>query len=757
MKTCKVIAAFVSKLIRAIVILIRSSVLVRLGLAALLSTTSVWLSVVFGGTVGPGVFPFLFPVCLMSVWFGGVFAGILATLILALGAGYYHLPPPGWAITNISDAIGLTAFVLSGILVSWVVDSLQRSHSLVHAVLTSIGDAVISSDSKYRVRFMNPQAEVLTGWYRYEAKNKLLAEVLKIGSPGEADVDVQQLLIQAKHERRAVIFPPQAFLTQKSGRALAVDASVAPIRSRNGKLGGYVIVFRDDTDRRLNQEALIEAEARYREIFENAVVGMFQITPQGRYLRVNRVMALMHGYDSPEQMVDAVSDLWSQEFPNPDQRRNFERLLNEHTAVLAFPVETLRRDGTRLPVVVNARLVRDLQGNALYYEGTQEDVSERKRMQEQFEQAQRLEAIGRLAGGVAHDFNNILGVVSGYCTLIDQRLGANHPVASFLTQIRAVSDRGAALIRQLLAFSRKQAVQPSVLDLNQVIRESLPILERLLGEDISISLNLCEEAAMILADFGQLEQILMNLAVNARDAMPLGGKIGIESRNVELDNEYTKKYPGVVSGSYVMLCFSDNGLGIDEASLPHIFEPFFTTKEPGKGTGLGLATIYGIVKQNNGNVWVYSEVGHGTTFKIYLPQTKSMASRLKERPAPFPAGGTESILIVEDDVALLEVVGAMLESSGYRVQTASNEAAAIEIAQRNPAHINLLLSDVVMRDTSGPELSKKLKLIQPEMKVLYMSGYVGDKVRDYGSRDVLEKPFTKNDLLRRVRAALEGE
>ena len=745
----------VSKLVGTTLFLIRSSVLVRLGLAAVLSATSVWLSVLLGGVVGPGVFPFLFPVCLVSAWFGGVLSGILATFVLAIGAEYYHLPPPGWPISSVSDAIGLTAFVLSGILVSWVVDSLQRSHSLVHAVLTSIGDAVISTDSKHRVKFMNPQAEILTGWSANEAKNKLLVEVLRISSPGEAEVDVQRFLAEAKHQRRPVAFPAQAFLTQRSGRSLAVDDSVAPIRLGNGKMGGYVIVFRDDSDRRLSQEALIEAEARYRAIFENAVVGMFQITPQGRYLRVNKVMALMHGYDTPEQMVNDVSDLWRQEFTDPDQRRNFERLLNEHLAVLAFPLETLRRDGTRLSVVVNARLVRDLPGNALYYEGTQEDIGERKRLQAQFEQAQRLEVVGRLAGGVAHDFNNILGVVSGYCTLIDERLGANHPVASFITQIRAVSDRGAALIRQLLAFSRKQVVQPSVLDINQVVRESLPMLERLVGEDFSISLALVDEPGMVLADFGQLEQILMNLAVNARDAMPFGGNISIETRNVEFDSEYTKKY-AAAPGPYIMLCFSDNGPGIDEATLPHIFEPFFTTKDPGKGTGLGLATVYGIVKQNNGNIWVYSEVGHGTTFKIYLPKTGEVASFPKDRPALSSVGGTEAILIVEDDVALLDVIATMLKSSGYRVHTASTEAAAIEIAATCPGALDLLISDVVMRGTSGPELADKLRLLQPEMKVLYMSGYVGDKLRCYGPLKVLEKPFAKNELLGRVRAALDS-
>jgi CheY-like chemotaxis protein len=281
------------------------------------------------------------------------------------------------------------------------------------------------------------------------------------------------------------------------------------------------------------------------------------------------------------------------------------------------------------------------------------------------------------------------------------------------------------------------------------------MLERLVGEDFSISLALVDEPGMVLADFGQLEQILMNLAVNARDAMPFGGNISIETRNVEFDSEYTKKY-AAAPGPYIMLCFSDNGPGIDEATLPHIFEPFFTTKDPGKGTGLGLATVYGIVKQNNGNIWVYSEVGHGTTFKIYLPKTGEVASFPKDRPALSSVGGTEAILIVEDDVALLDVIATMLKSSGYRVHTASTEAAAIEIAATCPGALDLLISDVVMRGTSGPELADKLRLLQPEMKVLYMSGYVGDKLRCYGPLKVLEKPFAKNELLGRVRAALDS-
>jgi PAS domain S-box-containing protein len=732
---------------------IRSNGATRLGLASLLGGISVWLSVLLGGSVGPGVFPFLFPICLISVWFGGILAGILVTLILALGAAYYHLPPQGWAIRDRTDVIGLLVFVLSGVLVSWIVDSLQRSHSLLRAVLTSIGDAVITTDREHSVRFMNPQAETLTGWFKREAEKKSIAQVLKVNDLKETQIDVKGLLAQAMQEGRPVKVPPRSFLARKSGTPLPVDDSIAPIQTRMGKVCGAVVVFRDDTTRRQSEQALIEAEARYREIFESAVVGMFQSTLQGRYLRVNRAMASMHGYESPEHMVDEVADIWQQEFADPNQRVSFERLLREHMAVRAFPLETVRRDGTRLSIVINARLVRDTQGNALYYEGTQEDVTDRKRLEAQVEQAQRLEAVGRLAGGIAHDFNNLLGVIIGYCSLAEQKLSASDPAAQFIRQIKAAGDRGAALIRQLLALSRKQVVQPTVLDLNEVILELSPMLERMVGEDIAISFHLAAELGLILADFRQLEQVLMNFAANARDAMPIGGTIKIETRNIELDYEYTKQHTAALQGPHVMLSFSDSGHGIDKAALPHIFEPFFTTKESGKGTGLGLATVYGIVKQNDGDIWVYSEVGHGTTFKIYFPRTDELLTP-RSRSDTLHEGGTETILIVEDDAELLDVVAKMLKSGGYRVQTAMSEAAALEIVERSTEKVDLLLTDVVMRGISGPALSAKIQLARPATRVLYMSGYVGDKLRDYGPLEVLEKPFTKNDLLGRVRAAL---
>jgi PAS domain S-box-containing protein len=736
---------------------VRAHATFRLGFAFLLSGLSIWMSVLLGGSVGLGVFPFLFPICVLSVWVGGILSGIVATVLLALGAAYYHLPPRGWYISNTADVIGLSAFVLSGFLVSWIVDSLQRSHSLIRAMLTSIGDAVISTDNQLCVQFMNPQAEMLTGWFSGEAEAKPLAEVLRLSSSKGTDVDVQGLLIQAIRECRSVSIPPQSFLAHKSGGALPIIDSIAPIREHTGKVRGVVVVFRDDTNRRRSEEALKKAETRYREIFENAVVGMFQSTPQGRYLRVNKAMASMHGYDSPEQMVDAVSDIWSQEFTDPNQRESFERLLNEHRAVHSFPSETIRRDGSRLASVVNARLVCDSQGNALYYEGTQEDVSDRKRLEAQLGYAQRLEAVGRLAGGIAHDFNNILGIIYGCCSLAQQRAAADDPIAKLIMQIREAGDRGAALVRQLLAFSRKQVVQPTVLDLNQVILKSSSMLERLVGEDIMITLNLEDKLDSVIADFGQLEQILMNFAVNSRDAMPHGGTIRIETRNVELDSEYSKLHSGVLPGAHVMFSFSDSGHGIDKDALPHIFEPFFTTKELGKGTGLGLATVYGIVKQHKGNIWVYSEAGRGTTFKIYLPRTGAIEGSTPADSEISDQRGTESILIVEDERSLLEVVATMLESSGYRVRKATSGAMGLEFIEQNAEKVDLLLTDVILRDTSGPELAAKVQIIQPGIKVVYMSGYTGDKLRDCGPLEVLEKPFTKNQLIARLRAAVESK
>lgn len=389
----------------------------------------------------------------------------------------------------------------------------------------------------------------------------------------------------------------------------------------------------------------------------------------------------------------------------------------------------------------------------------EKEVTERKLAEEQLRQAQKMEAVGKLAGGVAHDFNNLLTVINGQTELSLRRLNEDDPVYRKLEAIKDAGERAAALTHQLLAFSRKQILQPRVLDLNQVIFETNKMLKRLLGEDIDLLIGLTPDLGKVKADPNQIEQVLMNLSVNARDAMPLGGKITIETDNVYIDKEYASHHFSVRPGQYVVLAVSDTGCGMDTETQAHIFEPFFTTKEVGKGTGLGLATVYGIVKQSGGNVWVYSEVGRGTTFKVYLPCVESPVeeSRAGVQDAKPPTG-TETVLLVEDEENVRNMTKEILQESGYQVLEAKHGQEALLVAGQHLGPIHLMLSDVVMPQMSGRELAARLSPIRRDMRVLYMSGYTDDAIVHHGVLDegmaFIEKPFTPNALAHKLRQVL---
>ena len=399
-------------------------------------------------------------------------------------------------------------------------------------------------------------------------------------------------------------------------------------------------------------------------------------------------------------------------------------------------------------------------------DGLKKEVDERKqaeealhRSEEQLRQSQKMEAVGKLAGGVAHDFNNLLTAINGHSELAMRRLGDDDPLYRKLEAIKNAGERAASLTRQLLAFSRKQILQPKVLDLNQVVFEMNKMFQPLIGEDIDLFTRLVPDLGKVKADPGQIEQVLMNLTVNARDAMPLGGRLTIETANVYLDEAYAKHHATVRPGWYVMLAVSDNGCGMDEATRERIFEPFFTTKEVGKGTGLGLSTVYGIVKQSGGNIWVYTEAGRGTTFKVYLP----CVDRGIEEPESSTDDnkvleGTETVLLVEDEEVVRDMAREILEESGYRVLEAKHGREALLVAERHRGPIHLMLSDVVMPQMSGRELAEHLTPLRSEMKVLYMSGYTDDAIVHHGVLDegmaFIGKPFTPNALARKVRETL---
>jgi nitrogen-specific signal transduction histidine kinase/DNA-binding response OmpR family regulator len=392
-----------------------------------------------------------------------------------------------------------------------------------------------------------------------------------------------------------------------------------------------------------------------------------------------------------------------------------------------------------------------------------EDVTERRTLEQQLRQSQKMEAVGRLAGGIAHDFNNLLMVISGYSEFLLERLGSDPSLRGPAQEIASASDRASSLTRQLLAFSRKQMLTPRILDLNGVVTENIKMLTRMIGEDIDLVMVPGMNLGAVRADAGQIEQVIMNLAVNARDAMPSGGKLTIETSNMTLDEEYARFHPPLQPGDYIMVAISDTGAGMDMETQSHIFEPFFTTKGP-KGTGLGLSTVYGIVKQSGGYIWVYSEVGKGTTFKIYLPRVAST----NEAVAPLSARagaqrvepGTETILVVEDEANLRALARQFLERQGYKVIEAADGAVAMQIAVAHEGVIHLLLTDVIMPGMNGRELAQRISEIRPNVKILYMSGYTENVVGHNGTLDagvrLLQKPFTLRELKIKVREVLDA-
>ncbi len=483
---------------------------------------------------------------------------------------------------------------------------------------------------------------------------------------------------------------------------------------------------------------------------------------------VSRQIEELLGYSIHEWL--STPNFWLR-IVHPDDRERARREAAEIFASASGGVSQFRwiaRDGRTVWVEIRASVIVDRTGRPVGVRGVATDITaakegeaQRASLEAQLLQAQRLESIGRLAGGVAHDFNNLLTVINGYADMARLDLGPGHAAAADLREIRAAGDRAASLTQQLLAFSRRQLLQPRVLVLNQLIAEVNRLLQRVLGEDIELVTRLDPALGAIKADPGQMEQVIMNLAVNARDAMPQGGVLVLETSNLILDRQYADEHMSLPEGSYVLLTASDTGVGMDAAVLPHIFEPFFTTKETGKGTGLGLSTVYGIVKQSGGWIWVYSEPGHGTAFKIYLPRVDEPVLALEPaaRDDDHPTG-TETILVVEDDPMVRRLVTQVLHKSGYTVLEAAGGAEAAAICADRSRAIDLMVTDVVMPVTSGRELAARLRSARPRMRVLYMSGYTDDSVVRGGLLDAsmafLQKPFTATALTRKVRDVLDA-
>ena len=504
-------------------------------------------------------------------------------------------------------------------------------------------------------------------------------------------------------------------------------------------------------------QRLKNSELRYRSLFERNLAGVFCTAPDGTYLDCNEAYAHILGYASREEVLcSSAFEL----YVNPTERTDRLARIRREKTFTNVEVRLRRKDGSFVWALQNVTLMVDAQRNE-FIEGTIVDITERKRLEEQLRQSQKMEAVGQLAGGVAHDFNNLLTVIKGYSRMVLDQPRPEENVRANVEQIEAAAERAVSVTRHLLAFSRKQVLQPRVIDLNVLTVNLDQMLRRLIGDDIVVETVTAPDLGSVNADPGQIEQVIMNLVVNARDAMPKGGKLTLETANVDLDADYARDHDGVHPGRYVMLAVSDTGVGMDPEIQLRIFEPFFTTKETGRGTGLGLSTAYGIVKQSGGHIWVYSEPGQGTTFKIYFVRVDRPAEVIPQMAAPAtPIRGTETIFLVEDDQQVRELTQSVLVSIGYSVLVAANGPEVKTTCEQYPNAVHLLLTDVVMPGISGREVAKQVSARWPNAKVLYMSGYTANSIVHHGVLDegtfFLPKPFTPSALTNKLREVLDG-
>jgi two-component system cell cycle sensor histidine kinase/response regulator CckA len=540
-----------------------------------------------------------------------------------------------------------------------------------------------------------------------------------------------------------------------------------PLRTRDGSVrevefvsnvyeenGPQVIQcnIRDITERKQVEGDLRDSEERYRDLVENAIDMIYTHDLDGNYLSVNKAVEKITGYSREEALTMNLAQSVAPEYLATARQMIAARLAG--TEVTAYELEIIAKDGHRVVIEVNTRIIYE-NGAPIGMQGIARDISKRKQLEDQFRQSQKMEAIGVLAGGIAHDFNNMLTVINGYSDLTLKNMSLEDPLRHNIEEVKDAGDRAAMLTGQLLVFSRKQVLKPSVHNLSTAILNIEKMLRRIIRESIEFRMVLDPNLGNIKADPGQIEQVIMNLAINARDAMPDGGTLTIETQNVCLDEGYVSQHIEIAPGPFVKMTVTDTGEGMNEETQRRVFEPFFTTKDLGRGTGLGLSTVYAIIKQSGGDIMVYSEVGHGTTFKIYLPCVDEVVQK------PRSAGdseeilsGTETILLVEDEEIVRNLVSTILTGYGYNVLVAVNGRAAQSKCETYSEPIHMLLTDVIMPKMSGSELKEQVVKLRPDIKVLFMSGYTDDAISHRGILDAgaafIEKPFSPDDLARKV-------
>ena len=633
------------------------------------------------------------------------------------------------------------------------------------SILEAIPDAVAAVNRQGIIIQVNSQTEAMFGYTRDEL----------IGQSVEALVPERQ---RANHDQHREEFHQRPKIRRmgsgldlygrrRDGSEFPVEISLSPVATGNGSVVLSVIRVISDRKRieeelrRANEELdrrktreLKDSQNRLALIVDSSQDAIIGKNLDGIITQWNKGAEQMYGYTAMEMIGRNVSVLCPPD--RPDEIPGILDKIRHGDRVEYFESVRMTKDGRRLNVSLAVSPIHDTEGKIIGASAIGRNITAQKKIEDQLRQSQKMEAIGRLAGGVAHDFNNLLGIVTACTELLSSHV--DNESLEYVENIREAAKRGASLTRQLLAFSRRQPVQYQILDLNDRLKEVTKLLRPLMGDDVDIVLLPRSTAAVVEADPGQLDQIMMNLAVNARDAMPHGGKLIIETGVFDLDAAFAREH-SMAPGRFVMMAVSDNGTGMDETTRSRIFEPFFTTKEIGKGSGLGLATVYGIVKQSGGHIWVYSEVDRGTTFKIYLPSAEyklGIGPEARTEALPERREGI-TILLAEDDSLMRKLTRKMLEGHGYKVLEAIDGQAALDVIVKNAERIDLMLTDVVMKGMNGPELVLRLMDSHPEMKVVYMSGYTGELVAHQGLQGgirLLEKPFTRAALLKMIDEAL---
>jgi PAS domain S-box-containing protein len=625
-----------------------------------------------------------------------------------------------------------------------VIESQKEQLTLLSAALTAAANAIVLTDRTGVVLWVNPAFLSLTGYTREE----VVGCNPRFLSSGKQDREYYRQMWDTILSGR--VWHGELINRRKDGSLYSEEMTITPVLLCDGEASHFIAIKQDVTKRKKREQDLRDAKEKYREMFEDSVLGMFQSTPEGRYLRMNRAMARLLGADSSQAYLGDTDDLGKQFYVDPGKRKEFESLMKRQGYVRDFEYQAYRRDGTKLWLMENARAVHGEKAEIIYYEGTVQDISERKILETQLLQAQKMEAVGSFAGGVAHDFNNMLSVISGYSELIMLAPDQPEDLLRQVKEIKKASERAAALTRQLLAFSRRQVFQPRVFNINATIAETSSMLRRLIGEDVELVFKPDPSLGNTKADPAQIVQILMNLAVNARDAMRQGGQLIIETRNAQPDQTYLAQHSGAHNGDHILVTVSDTGAGMDPETLSHIFEPFFTTKESGNGTGLGLSIVYGIVKQSGGYISVDSEPGKGSTFKICLPRVyEDVRSVEPVASAEVVSKHNETVLLVEDQAELRSLMSEFLGRFGFQVLEAADGCEAVQIAQTY-APIHALITDVVMPGINGHELAGLVGELCPGIKVIYVSGYSPDAVTARGILPkgvvLVEKPLELGKL-----------